>query len=633
MRILLVEDTIGEHIIKILARWDYETVLACNAEEAWRILQHQEVDFVLVDWMLPGASGLVLVKNIRQDDKLNALPIVMMSGRSAKQDIVTAIRTGINSYIAKPFTPSQLKEKIDAVIKDQAIPLDLVALKRFCTESVHFDRFAKKPLVVIGEGSKEFEALQQINRRDTAHMLLRLGRVVDDFDFDCLLGDNTYEIAQHINSAIDRSRLKLIIFSTACFGNISLLIHMLNINHPNLPIVMIYNDYDQDLVDHVTSMRGSQIKIVRYQDLDENTLRELLSIHVVKTEKNKIQNVHSTPELIPPDLIGELELGDALISLPTVYYRVIELVKMANYELDEWIKVIKSDALSEATICRYARSAVFDFDAPIDGIEQAVKALGFLEVRQIIISETVQRTCKDINEDEFILADWWRHNIAAGVTADLLAFSIDPTKWDAEQKVFMQRQNINENIGDFFRDLNLPKRLNLDGPLEDPFGGGAMHDLGIVAMIRSFPGLFPMLIKEMESRQWQASMLEVESEMTSGINHLTIAKTMARRWQLDAAISRAVCLHHQPPFDDSYAWLIGVANLIAFTVYPFPAKAKMPLSAAILRGDVSLVRILLAEDLQNTNIMDIDNLVQLSRMLGPAVKHRTEEIANSLAIN
>jgi DNA-binding response OmpR family regulator len=206
MRILLVEDTVGEPILKVLVRWGYEATLAQDAEEAWDILQRQPLDFVLVDWMLPGASGVDLVKNIRQDARLRLLPVVMISGRSDKADIVTAVRAGVNSYIAKPFTPGQLKKKIESVVEKQPKPLDAVELERICKNNLNFDRFATNPLVLVGEGAKTLEELQRPHRQEAARLLLRLDHVIGQFndqqpelDVGYLVEDNTHDLTQRLN--------------------------------------------------------------------------------------------------------------------------------------------------------------------------------------------------------------------------------------------------------------------------------------------------------------------------------------------------------------------------------------------------------------------------------------------------
>jgi two-component system chemotaxis response regulator CheY len=80
-------------------------------------LQTTKVDFVITDWNMPVMSGLDLTKAIRSDESLQHLPILMVTTRGLKEDIIEALKAKVNNYVVKPFTPQVLKEKIDAIFK------------------------------------------------------------------------------------------------------------------------------------------------------------------------------------------------------------------------------------------------------------------------------------------------------------------------------------------------------------------------------------------------------------------------------------------------------------------------------------------------------------------------------------
>jgi len=65
---------------------------------------------------MPIMNGLELVQAVRSDDQLSSLPILMVTTRNMKQDIVAAMRAGVNNYVTKPFDPKTIKEKIDKVL-------------------------------------------------------------------------------------------------------------------------------------------------------------------------------------------------------------------------------------------------------------------------------------------------------------------------------------------------------------------------------------------------------------------------------------------------------------------------------------------------------------------------------------
>ncbi len=118
-KILAVDDsaTMRRIIVNTLQRAGYRSVIeAENGKDALAKLQNEKVDFVITDWDMPEMDGLTFVTQVRKSDTMKKLPILMVTTRSVREDIVDALRAGVNSYIVKPFTPDTLKEKIDQVL-------------------------------------------------------------------------------------------------------------------------------------------------------------------------------------------------------------------------------------------------------------------------------------------------------------------------------------------------------------------------------------------------------------------------------------------------------------------------------------------------------------------------------------
>jgi two-component system chemotaxis response regulator CheY len=74
------------------------------------------VDVVITDWNMPEMSGVEFARALRANDATKALPILMVTTNAAENDIVEALKAGVNNYVVKPFTPDTIKEKIDAVL-------------------------------------------------------------------------------------------------------------------------------------------------------------------------------------------------------------------------------------------------------------------------------------------------------------------------------------------------------------------------------------------------------------------------------------------------------------------------------------------------------------------------------------
>lgn len=85
-------------------------------EALTKLLADDTINFVITDWNMPDVSGLELVKSIRASDQFGKIPILMVTTRGLKEDIIEALEAKVNNYVVKPFTPQILKEKIEQII-------------------------------------------------------------------------------------------------------------------------------------------------------------------------------------------------------------------------------------------------------------------------------------------------------------------------------------------------------------------------------------------------------------------------------------------------------------------------------------------------------------------------------------
>jgi len=121
MRILIVDDSrIMRSIVKnTLQALHYppDTFLeAADGDQAWALLEAQEVSLLLVDWNMPGLNGLELVKKLRATAKFQSLPIIMVTSEAAKYNVIEAVKAGVDDYMVKPVTEKGLEEKIRRVL-------------------------------------------------------------------------------------------------------------------------------------------------------------------------------------------------------------------------------------------------------------------------------------------------------------------------------------------------------------------------------------------------------------------------------------------------------------------------------------------------------------------------------------
>jgi two-component system phosphate regulon response regulator PhoB len=124
--ILIVEDEpeIRELLNFSLARAGFRVTEAESAESALQKLFNQLPDLVIVDWMLPGMSGVDLAKRIRRDELTSSLPLLMLTARSEESDVLKSFDSGIDDYMSKPFSPKELVARIKALMRRSGVPED-----------------------------------------------------------------------------------------------------------------------------------------------------------------------------------------------------------------------------------------------------------------------------------------------------------------------------------------------------------------------------------------------------------------------------------------------------------------------------------------------------------------------------
>lgn len=117
--ILVVEDefAISEMIQIALQRADFQVTVASSVADAKVVIADQQIDLALIDWMLPGANGLELVRYLRKQELTRHLPAIMLTARSDEADISAGLDAGADDYVVKPFSPRELNSRIKALLR------------------------------------------------------------------------------------------------------------------------------------------------------------------------------------------------------------------------------------------------------------------------------------------------------------------------------------------------------------------------------------------------------------------------------------------------------------------------------------------------------------------------------------
>jgi two-component system phosphate regulon response regulator PhoB len=203
-KVLVVEDepAIRELLRVNLVDAGYEVRMVADAESGLRELGESLPDLLLLDWMLPGKSGLLLAKELRADARTRELPIIMITARTDEADKVAGLEAWVDDYVTKPFSPRELKARIKSVLRRRAPeaaqePLAVGALK--LDPATHRVTVNEKSVPL---GPTEFRLLRfLLARPERVHSRTQL--------LDHVWGDHVYIEERTVDVHIRRLRLAL----------------------------------------------------------------------------------------------------------------------------------------------------------------------------------------------------------------------------------------------------------------------------------------------------------------------------------------------------------------------------------------------------------------------------------------
>lgn len=130
-RILIIEDEqpIREMICFALENAGFEIHEAADARQAQVMIAEALPDLILLDWMLPGVSGIEYARRLKKEDLTKEIPIIMLTARTEEEDKVQGLESGADDYVTKPFSPRELVARIKAVLRRGGPPAEDEILK------------------------------------------------------------------------------------------------------------------------------------------------------------------------------------------------------------------------------------------------------------------------------------------------------------------------------------------------------------------------------------------------------------------------------------------------------------------------------------------------------------------------
>ena len=584
MRVLLAEDAQGmRKLISTMLQGigAQGIVVAGDGAEAWNELGKNDVDLLLTDWNMPSVNGLELVKRVRGSAEFSDLPIIMFTARAAKEDVMTALQSGVDTYITKPFTPQELSAKIKAVLNRRG----RTAIQRIFSETAQITRKDTFPLVLIGAANANIRQISHEDNRSTANFLSAITSAVQrvdgrmpDYKLGYTVSDSTSDLSRLMSMGGDRVKM-LIISSNLPGGGINLA-RMVSLNNPgSMRIFIACEDVNEMSDKERAQLERLDVSVFERQNMFRDNVEQLVTETIVAAMSEDTTSELPSPTEIRKSIENDVRNMVDMPVLPQVYHDIMALDKDDDSDIHDWVAAVEMDPLTQAQIIRRSRSPLYGFKGEINDVSKAVILLGKNTVKEIVASSAVKRSVEGIEEQGFVIEDYWLHSVAVGTTARIISFAYDEQKWTARNKKDFEELDLGEEAVAVLKEARLWEKFAFPIDQLDPFTGGMMHDIGKVALVQCYPGIFPLILNEMEAQKWNVPISVGEGILAGGGDHTLVGRVLSESWKLGSGLSEMIEFHHNPSTSQLFAQVISLADFMSGCTFPYPKNSAYPMAS------------------------------------------------------
>lgn len=231
--------------------------------------------------------------------------------------------------------------------------------------------------------------------------------------------------------------------------------------------------------------------------------------------------------IMHPEIRKLIRDVDQLASLPSIYERLNEVVNHPRSSAHDIGKVVSEDPGLTARLLRLVNSAFYGFPSKIETVSRAITIIGTNQLRDLSLATSVVGMFKNLPQDLVDMSSFWRHSLACGVTARVLA---------------TQRRELN---------------------VERYFVAGLLHDIGSLIIYLKAGDKATEVLNKCRS---QNTILYLTEEEILGYNHAQVGAALTEQWNLPPSLQEAIGFHHHPATAEKYpteASMVHVANIIA----------------------------------------------------------------------
>lgn len=217
----------------------------------------------------------------------------------------------------------------------------------------------------------------------------------------------------------------------------------------------------------------------------------------------------------------------SVASLPQIYLKVEDVLKDPRSSNRDLALVIEGDPALTVKILRISNSAFYGCAAKVETVDHAITVLGTQQLRELVLACSVLKAFKGVPEDLIDMEEFWRHSLACGVAARILA------------------------------------SLRYESNVERYFVAGLLHDIGRLILLMQLPDSVAEVFAQ--ARKIPSALYQKERELL-GFHHATLGAMLLKSWRLSERLVEGVAFHHEPhkakhfPID---AAILHVANIVA----------------------------------------------------------------------
>jgi two-component system, chemotaxis family, chemotaxis protein CheY len=653
MKLLVAEDSpsMRKVVVRMLKSMGYDHVEESpDGADAWDKIRSDKIDLLLTDFNMPRMSGLELTQHVRGNYTAAQLPILMFTTRNQRADIIAAVKAGVNAYIAKPFNAVQLRYHLDRV-------LEKYARSDLRTKAIHILEGSEKPhhqddfpIALIAEKAATIETLTQLTNRPYTELLDRIVQRIDAVNESADAPELSYYIDSDSHQIVRytrmyRERLKMVLVSNDIPGGGLTLARLARVNQsPDFVVALIVNAATELPIQARASLEKLGVLLLLRDHLDDAFLSRLFR-EEIQSRLHIVPQESLTPQAILQRIETDISLMTSLPVLPGVYHRIMRLSRDRESPIQDWIAAVETDPMSSAMLIRRANSPIYGLKSKVVDAAKAVTMLGKDTVKELVVADALKRSFSDVQEDNFSIEEYWAHSLATAMIARVLSFPLDREKWSSEQQKDFASFGLSDTTVEYMGALRLDRVFWIQEG-EDPFVSGMMHDIGKVALVHCYPGLYQGFVSLLKESDWKMSMREAE-QTTAGVDHLQVGGLLANNWELTESLQSVIARHHTPNDTDALAHLISLSSFIASAFYSYPAKADTPLKRAMepVATESGGSQMALAEEdgetmeqiatglAENTlpfTGSSLNQILQLGFVLGPDICTQLEEIRASM---